>query len=298
MIRTIADPVAVSGRGLHTGVCVETILCQRHTPGIVFARTDLSGVPEIPASIEYVSSAERCTVLTCEEARISTVEHLLATCFALGVNALRIEVSGPELPIGGGSAAIWSDAIKGRTLDLTGSVPVPVPVAPVSIVDGNRRIDIAPADTWSVHFAGAFPGGETREVHWEPQRDFCHEFAPARTFVPLSEVLSLRRAGGIVGGSLDNSVVCVDVPVTEELRRELAEFWPDVPIEVTGEGLLSPQSYRWPEEPARHKLVDLLGDLALAGPLPPCRVVAVQSGHSLSHRLVRVMAAMCRAADV
>ena len=120
-----------------------------------------------------------------------------------------------------------------------------------------------------------------------PGTDFAGEFAGARTFCRLSEIAALRRAGLICGGTPQNSLVWVDVPVTDDIAAEIRRWWPDVRLEPSPEGLLQPQRLRWPDECARHKVLDVVGDLALAGPLCPCRVECVDGGHALTHRLLR-----------
>lgn len=287
MSRTIAAPVVVEGVGLHTGARARVTLLPRTTPGILFRRADLPGAPPIPATPSFLADAMRHTVLSNGAASIATVEHLLAACWGTDVSALEVAVEGPELPIGDGSPLIWTDALDTAGSSLLDEDEPNLIACPVRVSDGARSITLAPAPAWSVHFAGDFPDGRWCEATWTPATDFASELAGARTFCRLSEVIALRRANHIRGGNPGNSLVWVDAPPTESLRDEVARWWPGVSLTGTSEGLLEPQRLRWPDECARHKLVDLLGDLALVRPLGPCTIEAEQSGHALAHRLVR-----------
>jgi len=305
---TLAVPVALEGRALHAGLPVRVVLLPRDEPGIIFRRRDLPGSPSLPAEVASLAGPDadtaRRTCLRHGTASVDTVEHLLAACFGLGITSLAVDVSGPELPIGDGSARLWVDAIgrAGRRsapdmplAALPGGLPHPVVVRDAA----GRRITVAPAATWSVHFAGVFPDGRRHEARWTPATDFAAELADARTFCRLSEVAELRRAGLIRGGGPENALVWVDLPITNELARQIATWWPGVELVAGPDGLLASQRLRRPDEPARHKLVDLMGDLALLALAPspraatvlgPCRVEAVQAGHDLAHRLLREIA--------
>ena len=286
---TIWNPLRLEGRGLHTGAPVAVVLLPRSEPGILFRRTDLPGTPCVPAAPSFLAEATRHTTLCHGPASVATVEHLLAACWGLDVAGLTVEVDGPELPIGDGSALLWVEAFREA-----GFAPVDdprldavFPRSEVSVTHGDSSLTLAPASSWSVHFAGVFPDGTRHEALWTHETDFAAELAGARTFCRLSEVIALRRAGLIAGGSPGNALVWMDVPVTEALAREVRAWWPDATLSATPEGLLSPQRLRWPDECVRHKLLDLLGDLALLRPLRPCRVEAIQGGHALTHELVR-----------
>jgi UDP-3-O-acyl-N-acetylglucosamine deacetylase len=289
-LATIQSQAYVSGIALHTGRKTSVRLLPRHEYGIVFVRTDLNRSPAIPATTNYLDSALRRTDLRNRTARIGTVEHLLAACFGFGIGALTVEVDGPELPIGDGSARVWTDAMveAGIVKDACDPPPLIRP-DPVEIVRGGRWIKLRPSGAWSVTFGGRFPDGLHHEARWTPEKDFVNELAGARTFSPLAQVVAMRRAGLILGGSPTNSLVFADGSVTSEQRAELSRHWPDVDLSSGREGLIANQKLRWNNEPARHKLLDVLGDLMLAGPLSPCRVEVEQGGHDLTRRLLRRM---------
>jgi len=285
---TIRRRAAVDGTGLNKGAATSAHLLPREERGMVLRRTDLPGTPEVAANIEFLASAPHTTTLAHGDATVGTVEHLLATCFIFGIDRLLIEVDGPELPFGDGSARIWFEAVdRAGVKELPDDEPAAAIARPVRVGDGPRGIMLASADTWSVQFSGTFPDGTRQTARWTSETDARAALATARTFARLRDVIRLRRAGLLMGGSPANGIVCIDAEPTPEERSAVAEFWPDIRLEPTSDGLLAPQAKRLHNEFAQHKLLDLLGDLMLARPLPPCEVVAEQAGHDLTHRLVR-----------
>ncbi len=292
---TVRSAVRVEGVGLHTGEPVTVELVPRDNSGIAFTRIDLAARPIIPASIDFADTTARRTALVRDGVEVVTIEHLLAACFGHGIDALDVHINAAELPIGDGSTGIWSDAIR-RAGIMPGAAHQhsPVTLEPLTVSDGAASVSVAPAEYWSVRFEGVFPDGSHQSAEWTAEADFATEFADARTFAPLSQIIALRRDGMIRGGSLETSIVCVDMAITDELRRDVATFWPEVPLRVTDEGLLEPQKQCWSNEFARHKLVDLLGDLMLGSMYPggrfaPVRIVARGSGHVLNRRFVRAV---------
>ena len=294
MSRTLCTDVSVEGTGLHTGMHVHARLIPREEPGIVFLRRDLPDHPRIPATVVSLADSTRHTVLCRGEACVATVEHLLAACWGLDITGLLVEMDAPELPIGDGSSLIWVEACMRAEFRPIRTPRSRLPDGPITVRDGTRSIALAPAAAWSVHFAGDLPaalqaGGasQRRDARLLPSTDFVDELAGARTFCRLSEVAEMRRTGLIRGGTPESSLVCVDVPVTDAVAADVARWWPGVRLEPSPEGLLEPQRLRWPNECARHKLLDVIGDLALARPLSPCRVECSGGGHALTHRLLR-----------
>lgn len=265
--RTLASAVIVRGIGLHTGIPAEVRLSPAPKDhGWVLVRTDVEPPAVIPVSVRHRVETPRCTALGLGGVTVMTVEHLLATLMALGVDNVRVEVRGPELPILDGSAAGWVEA-----LDRAGLVEQ---AAPRRLRRLSRAIWVGDAD----RFAAAIPwrdlrvsfafisdhpglGDQFAELTVTPET-FRREIAPARTVAFAAEVERLRAQGLGLGGSLDNVLLVAD----------------DGPV----------GGFRLADEVARHKLLDLIGDLALAGPLA-ARVVAVRGNHALTARLVEAM---------
>ncbi len=271
--RTLAGPAALSGTGLHEGRPAAVRLAPAPAgTGVVFARTDLPGAPCVAACPSAVAEGRRRTLLRAGKAEVHTVEHLLATLLALRLDNVRVEVDGPELPGLDGSARPWLDALAAagaveqhrprRTLRLRRAVAVALDGASLAAIPTGRAalelsytLDYSAQGVPPQHVEALLPG-----------TDFAAEIAPARTFVLEHESEALRAAGLGLGADASNTVV---------LGRG---------------GAASGGSLRFPDEPARHKLLDLLGDLALLGADLQARVVAVKSGHRAHHELVRRLA--------
>ena len=279
-------PACRSRQGIHTGCEAQVRLIPSETSGIRFRRADLPGSPVIPANPDYLHPSERNTTLQSDAATVMTIEHFMAACWLLDITALDVEIRGEELPSGDGSAVVWMQAFESaKRVPIPGST-VQSPARTLAVKHDDAEITLAPSGGTSVTFCGVFPDADEYAVTWLPSTD-PDELAGARTFCRLSEVIFLRERGLIRGGRPDNALVWMDVPVTEREAELVRSWWPDATLRVTPEGFLDPQRLRWPDEPARHKLLDLLGDLALARPLPSCTVKARQTGHSAAHELVR-----------
>ena len=265
---TIDRPVRVDGVALHSGVNTRVVLQPAPADhGIVFRRTDLPGAPRIPARVQKVGKARLATRLQVDGAAVVTVEHLLAALSSLGIHHVEIQVHGPELPILDGSSLPWL-----RLLDSAGrrDLGVPQPVLrlsrPVSVRDGRRWMRAAPATGLlldvTLDFAETAIGSQ-RVVWRHAMGRFRSELAWARTFAFLRDVNLMRSRSLALGGGLDNALV------------------------FTGTGVLDPAAQVTPDEPARHKALDLLGDLTLLGAPLHARVTAVRPGHALTAALMR-----------
>lgn len=266
--KTLAVDVTLAGLGLHTGRYAEVRL--RPAPprhGFVFVRVDLEGQPIVPARPELVADTARATTLANGETSVQTVEHLVAALFGMGVSDARIEVSGPEIPILDGSAAPFTEAVdRAGTTTHGASPPRPALEAPIWIPAGDSFVAAIPSAelrfSCGIVFEGS-PIGEQWHSFVPRAGRFQDELAPARTFARLSEVNALRERGLIAGGSLDVALVC------DETK------WLNGPL-------------RFPNEPARHKLVDFMGDLGLLGDDLPCaHYVAFRAGHALHVKLAK-----------
>jgi len=292
---TLRDSITFEGIGLHTGKNARIrISPAAENTGYVFVRADLASPVEIPARVEYVVDLMRSTTLGKGSVRIHTVEHLLAALMGTGVSNARIEVWGEEIPILDGSAAPFVEAI--RTVGLQ---PQKEPQQfyhiedPVHYQNKDRGVDIAafPFDgfraTVIVDYNSQVLGIQPATlVRWE---DFATEVAPARTFCLLYELEELHRLGLIRGGTLDNAIVIVDREYSpEELHRIGSLFgYPDV--QVVEQGVLNNTPLRFENEPARHKLLDLIGDLALLGAPLRGQIVAMRPGHAANIEFIRTL---------
>lgn len=253
---TLREPLAFEGVGLHTGAQTRaTIHPAPADTGLIFV---LPGGAHIPAVAENVIETARATVLGKDGASVSTVEHLLAALFGMGIDNATIEVTGPEVPVMEGSAKTFADAIAQTGVTAQSELRKRfVPAAPEFFRDGERTVIVLPAAAFRVRFLADFPapiGTQFLDAEITPEF-FRREIAAARTFGYLHEVEALRKRGLAQGGSLENALV----------------FAPDGPM----------QPLRWPNEVVRHKVLDLIGDFALLGAYPQCEVIAIKSGHRL-----------------
>lgn len=254
-----------SGVGLHTGISTRLrVLPAPPGRGRYFVRVDLSNSPEISARVETVSQTLLSTELAQGEARVRTVEHLLAALAGLGVDNARIELDGPEVPLLDGSAQPWVEAIAeaGRVAQSAERSPQQVS-QPVWVQQGDA-------------FVVALPAAETRLTYgvdydlpaigcqWYScdLAEFALEIAPARTFGLAPQIEQLRASGLIKGGSLNNALVCGP------------QGWLNPPL-------------RFANEPVRHKLLDLIGDLSLLGSLPQAHILAYKASHTLHTQLAQ-----------
>ena len=265
---TVSNICEFQGIGLHSGVTT-TVKIFPADPGMgrYFVRVDLPDLPQIPAHIASVSQTTLSTELTANGASVRTVEHLLAALVALGIENARIEIDGAELPLLDGSALVWVDGIirsgiKPIAVDLA---PSGVLTAPVWIQQDDIFVAALPSPelrfTYGIDFDVAPIGNQWHS--WQPGKDdFMTQIAPARTFGLAHQIDRLREAGLIQGGSLDNAIVCDD-------RK-----WLNPPL-------------RFPNEPARHKLLDLIGDLSLLGKFPQAHFLAYKASHQLHVQLAQ-----------
>jgi len=253
---TLRSPLTFEGVGVHSGsACRIEIAPAPPNSGIAFV---LPGGARIPATAEYVTETARATVLGKDGETVSTVEHLMAALFAMGVDNATIAVSGPEIPVADGSAKGFADAIVACGVVAQREIRERLVVAsPHFFRDGDRMLVVLPAARLRVKFLADFPapiGTQYFDSEITPEV-FCEEIAGARTFGYLHEVEALRKRGLAQGGSLANAVV----------------FGPDGPL----------TPLRWTDEVVRHKVLDLLGDFALIGVYPQCEIIAIKSGHRL-----------------
>ena len=259
--RTLAGVASCEGIGLHSGrPCRMTLRPAPPGAGRVFARTDLGGI-EIPASLEFVGRANYATCLVRGDARVSTAEHLLAALYALGVDNLRIELDSDEVPILDGSSAPFVNMVLEAGIEEQPALRRYITIArALELTEEDKQISVHPSSefriTYAIDFEHPALGFQKLTADMWGTRAFIEKLAPARTFVLERDVATLRRAGLAQGGSLENAVV-------------LGE-----------EGNLS-GPLRFADEPVRHKMLDLTGDLSLLGRPLKGHVIAYKAGHDL-----------------
>ncbi len=264
---TIAQPFTVSGVGLHSGETVTVTVKPTTEEGRFFIRTDLPQTPIIPATVSEVSQTQLSTELAKGEAKVRTVEHLLSALAGLGVDNARIEINGSEVPLLEGSAKTWVEQIQAvglRDCQQEKKPPLAVKEA-VLIQEADAIVAIFPSEETRMSYGIDFPVPAIGQqwYTWYPEREsYDSAIAPARTFVLTKQVEALRQAGLIKGGSLNNALVCDETG------------WLNPPL-------------RFVNEPVRHKLLDLVGDVSLLGTLPQGHIFAYKASHRLHIRLVR-----------
>ena len=283
---TLSKSISISGTGLHTGILVDMTLHPANPGfGIQFQRVDLPNQPVIKADCDLVTDTSRGTTLQVGDAKISTVEHILAALVGLGVDNLLIELNGPEIPIMDGSSTQFIEAIE-----KVGVLEQDAAKAWYSIdenifhYDEDKRVEMValPALDYQITTLIDFnsPVLGTQHAALKTIKDFKSEIAPCRTFCFLHELETLLEHDLIKGGDINNAIVVVDKPVTDEEMGRLAKVFKRDKIEVKSEGYLNNLELRFPNEPARHKLLDVVGDLALIGYPIKARIIANRPGHS------------------
>jgi UDP-3-O-[3-hydroxymyristoyl] N-acetylglucosamine deacetylase/3-hydroxyacyl-[acyl-carrier-protein] dehydratase len=283
---TLCESVSISGTGLHTGVLVDMTLNPANPGfGIQFQRVDLPNKPVIKADCDLVTDTSRGTTLQIGEAKISTVEHILAALVGMGVDNVLIEVNGPEIPIMDGSSTPFIEMIE-----KTGVLEQDAAKAWYSIdenifhYDDEKRVEMValPALDYQITTLIDFnsPVLGTQHAALKTIKDFKAEIAPCRTFCFLHELEALLKHDLIKGGDINNAIVVVDKVITQEEMSRLAKVFKREKIEVKSEGYLNNLELRFPNEPARHKLLDVVGDLALIGYPIKARIIANRPGHS------------------
>jgi len=283
---TLSQSISISGTGLHTGILVDMTLHPANPGfGIQFQRVDLPNQPVIKADCDLVTDTSRGTTSQVGDAKVSTVEHILAALVGLGVDNLLIELNGPEIPIMDGSSTPFIEAIE-----KVGVLEQDAAKAWYSIdenifhYDEDKRVEMValPALDYQITTLIDFnsPVLGTQHAALKTIKDFKSEIGPCRTFCFLHELETLLDHDLIKGGDINNAIVVVDKPVTDEEMGRLAKVFKRDKIEVKSEGYLNNLELRFPNEPARHKLLDVVGDLALIGYPIKARIIANRPGHS------------------
>ncbi|MBC8145961.1 MAG: bifunctional UDP-3-O-[3-hydroxymyristoyl] N-acetylglucosamine deacetylase/3-hydroxyacyl-ACP dehydratase [bacterium] len=293
--RTIATSVSFAGVGLHTGN--QSTITFHPAPenyGYRFVRADLDGSPEVPADVDLVTDISRGTTLTKDGASVHTVEHVLAALAGLEIDNCRIELAANEPPIGDGSSLPYTEVLldAGFHEQQAGRSYIAIDES-ITFRNEEKGVEIAALPnndfrmTVMIDYRNPALGSQYANL-FDLGKEFAAQFAPARTFCFLTEVEMLRDTGLIKGGALDNAIVIVDKDVDQEGLDQMSKrLGIEGSVVLGSTGILNNGTMRFENEPARHKLLDLLGDLALAGAPVRAHVLAARPGHASNIEFAR-----------
>lgn len=283
---TLADQVSISGTGLHTGINVDMTLKPANPGyGFQFQRVDLIGTPTIKADCDLVTDTSRGTTLEQGQVKVSTVEHILAALVGMGVDNCLIEINGPEIPIIDGSSSPFVELIENAGVVEQDAAKAWYTIdTNISFYDEVKRVEMTalPATNYEITTLIDFnsPVLGTQHATLKKMMDFKSEIGPCRTFCFLHELEMLLDNNLVKGGDINNAIVVVDKPLDKPSIDRLAKAFGRDTVEVKTEGYLNNLELRFPNEPARHKLLDVVGDLALIGYPIKSHIIANRPGHS------------------
>lgn len=293
--KTLTKCYTFEGKGLHTGRYAHmTLMPAPENSGITFHRTDIGEESYVNATADNVTNTARSTTISHGGVSVVTIEHIMSALTGLGVDNALIEIDSEEVPILDGSAlpyikAIAPDGLEEQECDRT---YITIREA-VEIRDENSGsfVRIEPADEFTydvtVDFNSRVLG--VQNVHWDLGTDYCSEVAPCRTFVFFHELEFLASKGLVKGGDVENAIVIVEHPASEEQVARMSELFGQPKLTVTPEGYLSNLTLRFPDECGRHKLLDLIGDLRLAGGYLKARITAFKPGHGINTNTAKAL---------
>jgi UDP-3-O-[3-hydroxymyristoyl] N-acetylglucosamine deacetylase/3-hydroxyacyl-[acyl-carrier-protein] dehydratase len=286
--QTLRKSYTFEGKGLHTGKVARMIVGPAPVDtGIIFRRTDLGEGVQIEALAENVSSTARSTTISNGEASVSTIEHLLSALTGMGVDNAYVDIDNVEVPILDGSAkpyidAIWADGFEQQDAPRS-YIELKETVEIVNEEKGSR-VRIEPAEEFSydikVDFNSRVLG--VQNARWDSSVVYPKEIGVCRTFVFFHEIEFLFKNGLVKGGDVDNAIVIVEHPVTNEQVESISRLFNVPALEVREDGYLSNLQLRFSNECARHKLLDLIGDLRLCGGFLKAKVTAEKAGHGIN----------------
>jgi len=293
--RTIKQPVSMSGVGLHTGsISTMTFKPAPEDYGIRFRRIDLGGSPEVPADVDHVVDISRGTTIEVGEARIHTVEHVMAALVGLQVDNVLIEIDANEPPVGDGSAKPYVDVLMKAGFEKQ-NAPKDYLIIDQTVHYHNeeKKVDIValPTDDYRITVMVDYNNPALGSQHtglFSLEKEFVTEFAPCRTFCFLHEVEVLHSQGLIRGGNLDNAIVIVDRELSDsEIKRISGKLGIKDAVILGNNGVINNRPLHFPNEPARHKLLDVMGDLALIGVPLKAQILAARPGHASNIEFAR-----------
>ena len=288
MQQTLKKSYSFEGKGLHTGrVAKMTINPAPADTGIRFRRTDIGENAYVEALAEYVSSTARSTTISDGDASVATIEHVLSALTGMGVDNALIDIDNIEVPILDGSAkpyidAIWADGfeqqdVPRRYIEVKKTIEI-------RNDEKGSVVRIEPAEEFSydimVDFNSKVLG--VQHARWDSSITYAKEIGICRTFVFFHEIEFLFNNGLVKGGDVDNAIVIVEHPVSEEQVQHMSQLFNVPALKVREDGYLSNLVLRFPNECSRHKLLDLIGDLRLAGGFLKAKVTAEKAGHGIN----------------
>ena len=291
--KTLGGTFSLKSKGLHTGLDLTVTMGPAPVNhGYLICRTDLEGKPVLQCLAENVTETTRGTVLNVNGVKCSTIEHGMAALMAAGINNVWIEVNGPEFPILDGSAILYAQEIeKVGVVEQEADIEPLVITETVEVKDEKTGswIKIEPADRFEVNATVKFPGqvlGDS-SASIENMANFKEDLAAARTFVFVREIAPLLEMGLIKGGDLDNAVVIYEVEMPQEKLDALCEKVGTEKRNATKLGYIQHRPLRWDNECARHKVLDIIGDMALVGRSIKGRITAYKPGHTINNIFAR-----------
>ena len=286
--QTLKRSYSFEGKGLHTGrVAKMTINPAPVDTGIRFRRTDIGEDAYVPALAENVSNTARSTTISCGDASVTTIEHVLSALTGMGVDNALIDIDNIEVPILDGSAkpyidAIWADGFESqdaprRYIEIKETVEI-------RNEEKGSIVRIEPAEEFSydikIDFNSRVLG--IQNASWDASTVYAEEIGTCRTFVFFHELEFLFNNGLVKGGDVENAIVIVEHPVTDEQVDRMSKLFNVPALKVREDGYLSNLRLRFPNECSRHKLLDLIGDLRLCGGFLKAKVTAEKAGHGIN----------------
>ncbi len=302
--KTLGGSFSLCGKGLHTGLNLTvTFNPAPENHGYKIQRIDLDGMPIIEAIAENVVDTSRGTVVAKGDARCSTIEHGMAALYAMGIDNCLIQVNGPEFPILDGSSKYYVENIRRVGIDVQ-NAPKDFYVIKKKIEfrdeETGSSIIILPDEQFSItamiSFESQFINSQFATL--DSMQDFATEIASARTFVFVREIEPLLKAGLIKGGDLQNAIVIYERQISQEDLDKLADSMQVERKDASKLGYLNDQPLVWRNEPARHKLLDIIGDMALIGRPIKGRIIATRPGHTINNKFARQMRREIRAHEI
>ncbi|MDR2388236.1 MAG: bifunctional UDP-3-O-[3-hydroxymyristoyl] N-acetylglucosamine deacetylase/3-hydroxyacyl-ACP dehydratase [Tannerellaceae bacterium] len=292
---TLAGSFSLQGKGLHTGLSIHiTFHPAPDNHGYKIKRIDLEGQPVIEALAEYVVNTQRGTVISKNNVQVSTVEHALAALYAAAIDNCLIEVDAPEFPILDGSSRFYVEEIE-KTGIVEQSAPRDFYIVKHKIEvkdeDSGSSLILLPDDKFGVNVLISFdsPVLSNQFATLNDISEFAAEIAASRTFVFVREVESLLKNNLIKGGDLDNAIVIYDQEMPQATLKSLAEKL-NIPFkDIQSLGYINNKPLVFNNEPARHKLIDVIGDIALIGKPIRGRIIATRPGHKINNQLARTI---------
>lgn len=296
---TLRSEISISGKGLHSGQMVTVTLQPAEADtGITFRRSDLPGTPLVHANVKNVFDTSRGTSLQENGVEVRTIEHLMAALAGLQVDNVLVEMNASETPILDGSSQLYVAAIQQAGLQELEAERHYIEVkeeVQFSKPNSGITIRLLPADSFQVEVEVDYNSQvlPAQTARLDDIRDFAADFAKCRTFVFLHEIQFLIENGLVKGGDLDNAIVFVEKQPEPEVLEKLSKFFNKQDITVTETGILNTLKLQFPNEPARHKLLDLVGDLYLLGKPLKGKVIAKRPGHFANTEFGKHIAEMC-----